>query len=68
MKITIEFSEVSACRVAFKCAYCQAKINSGHKYTKILSRKEDERFPITLKICAAHQPAILPLSLLWNRP
>jgi hypothetical protein len=67
LELHIEISTVSACRKAFTCDYCQTTVETNNPYTKIQTRKEDERFPVVLKICKKHVVQLLPLSLLWNR-
>lgn len=67
MKADIEIVTVSAARKEHKCAYCAGKVTKNQSYTKILSRLEDERFPVAIVICSIHQPGLVPLSLILRR-
>jgi biotin synthase-related radical SAM superfamily protein len=67
MKVEIEIVKVSSARKIHTCAYCNAKINSGQSYTKLMSRLEEERFPVQINICSTHQAVLVPLSLVLRR-
>jgi hypothetical protein len=67
MKVELEIVKVGSARKQHTCAYCNNKVTSGQGYTKIMSRLEDERFPVAIVICGSHQVELVPLSLIMRR-
>lgn len=67
MKVEIEIVKVGSAKKSHVCAYCTGKIGAGQSYTKLMSRLEDERFPVAVKICSSHQVGLVPLSLIMKR-
>ena len=63
-----EFSiESLTARREHSCCMCNEKIRSGVEYMKITSRKNDERFPVELKLCKKHNLTVVPLGVIWQR-
>ena len=67
MKLDLEVVKVGAARKQHACAYCNGTIAIGKAYTKLMSRLEDERFPVAINICSSHQVGLVPLSLVMRR-
>lgn len=67
MKVDIEIVKVGSARKQHTCAYCNGKITISQSYTKIMSRLEEERFPVAINICGSHKVDLVPLSLILRR-
>ena len=67
MKVELEFIEVFSARKAHKCDYCGGDIKASNKYYKVMSRLDNERFPISIKVCNKHKIELIPLSIVLKR-
>lgn len=63
-----EFSiEAVTARKQHVCSMCKRVIPTGSTYYKITSRKNDERFPVGLRLCITHNLTVVPLGIIWQR-
>jgi hypothetical protein len=64
MELDVTIAKIKSARTKHKCVYCTNEVKPGEWYMKFTVRKKDERFPISVAVCKAHKPALIPLSVI----